>query len=147
MTQATAVPPFVNRAMKSVLRSPLHRIVSKSILLISFTGRKSGKKYTTPVSYSQEGDRITIFTHANWWKNLNEELPLTLRLQGCDVRGFPETISDDQNMVAAALSDHLKNVPSDARYYQVTFDDHGNPVEQDVLEAVKTVVMIKIRII
>ena len=147
MTQETTVPPFVNRAMKSVLRSPLHRIVSKSILLISFTGRKSGKIYTTPVSYSQHGDRITIFTHANWWKNLKEGLPISLRLQGCDAQGIPETITDDQTILAAALTDHLRKVPSDARYYQVTFDEYGNPVEKEVEQAVQTVVMIKIRIL
>jgi hypothetical protein len=36
------------------LRSPLHGILSKNFLLINFTGRKSGRVFTTPVSYSQD---------------------------------------------------------------------------------------------
>ena len=52
MSQATTVPPFVNNAMKFVLRSPVHGMVSKFTLLITFTGCKSGKTYTTPVSYT-----------------------------------------------------------------------------------------------
>ncbi len=82
MSQATSIPPFVNRAMKLVLRSPMHGLVSKTVLLISFHGRKSGKTYTTPVSYSQNGDQVVIFTHAAWWKNLRSGAPVTLRLRG-----------------------------------------------------------------
>ena len=50
MSEIPTVPPIVNRAMKFMLRSPLHSIVDKKILLVTFTGRKSGKTYTTPVS-------------------------------------------------------------------------------------------------
>ncbi len=49
MSEVPTVPPIVNRTMKFVLRSPLHGIVDKKILLIAFIGRKSGKTYTTPV--------------------------------------------------------------------------------------------------
>ncbi len=63
MSQTPTVPPIVNSAMKFVLRSPLHGIVSKTTLLISFTGRKSGMTYTTPVSYSRQGDKVYIFAH------------------------------------------------------------------------------------
>ena len=47
MTQTPIAPPYVNRAMKLVLRSPMHGLVSKTVLLITFTGCKSGKTYTT----------------------------------------------------------------------------------------------------
>ena len=57
----TTIPPAVNAGMRFILRSPLHGMVSKTITLISFTGRKSGKAYSTPVSYSQNrqpGDHL-----------------------------------------------------------------------------------------
>ena len=66
----TTIPPAVNAAMRFILRSPLHGMVSKTITLITFTGRKSGKTYSTPVSYSQKGSQVTIFTHGEWYKNL-----------------------------------------------------------------------------
>ena len=47
MSQTPTVPPMVTNIMKFVLRSPLHGMVSKTVLLITFTGRKSGKTYTT----------------------------------------------------------------------------------------------------
>jgi len=146
MSQTPTVPPIVNRAMKFVLRSPMHALVSKAVLLISFTGRKSGKTYTTPVSYSRSGDQVTIFTHAGWWKNLRHDAPVTLRLQGREVQGFPEAVAGDPQAIAAGLAAHLRQVPSDARYYGVILDGSGNPRSEEVEQAVQSVVMVRIRL-
>jgi deazaflavin-dependent oxidoreductase (nitroreductase family) len=132
--------------MKFVLRSPVHGMVSKSLLLITFTGRKSGKTYTTPVSYSQYGDRVYIFTHAGWWKNLRCGAPVTLHIRGRDLRGLAEPVAEDKQTVAAGLTEHLRKVPSDARYYGVTFDENKNPRAEEVEQAAQTVVMIRIRL-
>ena len=132
--------------MKLVLRSPVHAMVSKTVLLITFTGRKTGKTYTTPVSYSQSADQVTIFTHAAWWKNLRSGTPVTLRIQGRELQGLPEPVAWDKQAIAAGLAAHLRKVPSDARYYGVTFDEHGDPREEEVKKAVQSVVMIRVRL-
>jgi deazaflavin-dependent oxidoreductase (nitroreductase family) len=146
MSQTPTVPPLVNHAMKLVLRSPVHGMVSKTILLITFTGRKSGKTYTTPVSYSQFDDQVYVFTHATWWKNLRSGTPVTLRLRGREVRGLAEPVAEDKQAIAARLIAHLRKVPSDAGFYGVTFDDHRNPRAEEVEKAAQTVVMINIRL-
>lgn len=146
MSQTPTIPPYVNSAMKFVLRSPLHGMVSKTILLITFTGRKSGKPYTTPVSYSQTGDQVSIFTHADWWKNLRSGMPVTLRMRGREFRGLAEPVAEDKQAIAAGLIAHLQKVPSDANFYGVTFDSHGNPSVEDAEKAVQTVVMIRVRL-
>ena len=158
MSQTPTIPPIVNQAMKLVLRSPLHGMVSKSILLISFTGRKSSKTYTTPVSYSQSDDLVTIFTHAAWWKNLRGGAPVTLRLRGRELKGLAEPVAEDREAtpalhktpcgasVAAGLAAHLRKVPSDATFYGVTFDDHHNPRAEEVEKAAQSVVMVRIRL-
>ena len=146
MTQTTAVPPWLNPAMKSILRSPIHGMVSKSTLLITFTGRKTGHTYTTPVDYSQHGDQIYVFTHASWWKNLGRGTPVTLRLRGREVRGLAEPEANDRQAIAIGLAAHLRSVPLDARFYGVTFDKDGNPNAEEVEKAVSTVVMIRIRL-
>jgi deazaflavin-dependent oxidoreductase (nitroreductase family) len=114
-------------------------------LLISFTGRKSGKTYTTPVSYSQHDGQVTIFTHATWWKNLRSGTPVTLRIQGREIQGLPEPVAEDKQVIAASMATHLRTVPGDAKYYRVTFDDHGNPRSDEVEKAAQTVVMICVR--
>ena len=145
MAQTASVPPIVTQTFKFVLRSPLHGLVDKNILLITFTGRKSGKTFTTPVSYSQHGAEVYIFTHANWWKNLRRDTPVTLRLRGRDVKGLPEPVAEDKQAVAAGLAEHLRVVPSDATFYGVTFDERRNPNAEQVARAVQSVVMIRVR--
>ena len=146
MSETPTIPPYVNSAMKFILRSPLHGMVSKSVLLISFTGRKSGKTYTTPVDYSQEGDQVTIFTHANWWKNLRGGAPVSLHIRGRELQGLAEPVAEDKGLIAAGLAAHLRKVPSDAKYYGVTFDEGGNPKEEEVEKAVQSVVMLHIQL-
>ena len=145
-TQTPSVPPFVTQTMKLVLRSPVHGMVSKTVLLITFTGRKSGKTYTTPVDYSQDGDQVTIFTHAEWWKNLRNGAPVKLRIRGRELQGLAEPVAEDKPAVAAGLMAHLQKVPSDAKYYGVTFDDHRNPRAEEVEKAAQSVVMIRVRL-
>lgn len=145
MSETTTVPPMVNRMMKFILRSPLHDMVSPSILLITFRGRKSGEMHTTPVSYSQTGDQVRIFTHARWWKNLRGGAPVTLRLRGQDVEGLAQAV-EDPRLFEAELLAHLRQVPSDARWYGVTLDSQGNPKPEDVTKAAQTVVMIRVEL-
>ncbi len=145
-TSSGGVPPIVNRVMTLALRSPLHGIVSKNILLITFTGRKSGRAFTTPVSYSQHGNQVTIFSHANWWKNLKNGSPVTLRIRGRDWQGLAEPIVDDKHAIAAALAEHLRQVPADAKWYGVTFDEHRDPREDEVVKSAQNAVMVRIRL-
>ena len=132
--------------MKFVLHSPMHGIIDRKILLITFTGRKSGKTYTTPVSYSQSGDQVVIFTHADWWKNLRNGVPVSLRIRGQELQGLAEPIAEDKQAVAAGLAEHLRKVQSDAKYYDVTFDDQGNPRSEEVEKAAQSAVMIRIQL-
>ncbi|HVN53524.1 MAG TPA: nitroreductase/quinone reductase family protein [Anaerolineaceae bacterium] len=146
MSQAPTIPPIVNQTMRFILRSPLHGLVSRNVLLITFTGRKSDKTYTTPVSYSEHGGQVYIFSHGTWWKNLGSGAPVTLRIRGRDFQGVAEAVAEDQGAIAAGLAAHLRKVPSDARYYGVTFDERKNPREEEVEQAVQTVVMIRAQV-
>lgn len=79
-----------NIIMKPLLRSPLHFLASRNYMLISFTGRKSGNVYTTPVEYKHSGNSLIVFTqrHRAWWRNFQGSAPIRLRLQGEDLSGI-----------------------------------------------------------
>jgi deazaflavin-dependent oxidoreductase (nitroreductase family) len=79
-----------------LLRSPLHGVVSHLFVLISFTGRKSGKTYTTPVQYAQQGNTLYIITSMGyiWWKNLQDGAAVQVRLRGKDRAGTATTTTD-----------------------------------------------------
>lgn len=85
-----------NPIMKSILRSPLHGLISKNTMLITFTGRKSGKIYTTPVNYVRDGDDFTVFSQCNriWWRNLRGGAPVTVRVKGQNLKAIGESVDD-----------------------------------------------------
>jgi len=97
---------LANPAMRVILRSPLHALVSGSTMLVTVTGRRSGQTYTTPVNYVREGDTVTVFSWRDrtWWRNLRGGAPVTLRLRGRDLRGTGEVAAVGGEAVAAALT-------------------------------------------
>ena len=144
--ESSTIPPFINRLMSGVLRSPLHGIASRSVMLITFSGRKSGKIYTTPISYLREGDMVTAFSHARWTKNLAGGAPVTLNIKNKEYHGQGDIVADDKEAVARELQRFLKVVRSDARFYQVNFDEDGTPNWEDVQRAAQNSTMLKIQI-
>jgi deazaflavin-dependent oxidoreductase (nitroreductase family) len=136
----------LNSSMKLILRSPLHGMASKTILLITFTGRKSGKSYTTPISYSTQGEFIVLVTESNWWKNLRGGAAVTLRLRGQDCTGTAEPIAEDKTAVAEGLLHHLEQVPSDAKFYSVSLDAERKPNPEQVAKAAQKLILIRIRL-
>ena len=52
---------FGNFFVIGLLRSPLHRLSSGSLLLISYRGRRSGRRFTIPVMYAEREGTLTIF--------------------------------------------------------------------------------------
>ena len=81
-----SVTPMGNRLVALVLRSPLHRLLSGSLLLLSVTGRRSGQRHTFPVSYLREDDRVVVLVgnaeSKRWWRNLVEPAAVGVLLRG-----------------------------------------------------------------
>lgn len=135
-----------NPIMSFILRSPLHGLLSRNMLLITVTGRKSGKPYTTPVGYVQSGDELLIVSSPDrtWWKNLRGSAAVTLRLQGQDVAATACAI-EDQAEVAESLIGLLKAAPQYQKYLALSLSPDGRPIDPDALvKAAKSRVMVKI---
>lgn len=122
-----------NEFISLVLRSPFHALLSKSILLITVKGRKTGKNYTTPVNYLRRGDVLTITSLRNrtWWRNLRGGSDVTLQLRGRKVKGKGDVIEIERG-VADALAVYFQQAPNYAKYFNVTLDGIGQPNKAEV---------------
>ncbi len=67
---ASTAARFANTVPMLILRSPVHRLMSGRYAIIEFTGRKSGRRYATPIAYVRDGDRVLLSTDSPWWRNL-----------------------------------------------------------------------------
>ena len=96
---------LANGIMTVLLRSPLDGLVSRRVVLITVSGRRSGRLYTTPVNYVRDGDIITVISRRNrtWWRNLRGGAQVTVRVRGKDLKGVAEVVVDDKEAVAKAL--------------------------------------------
>ncbi|MCA9905047.1 MAG: nitroreductase family deazaflavin-dependent oxidoreductase [Anaerolineae bacterium] len=148
MAKERVVPLWFNRVMKLVLRIPLlHRVVSGNIMLLTYTGRRTGKVYTIPVSYTQHGNTLTMFTNHNWSKNLIDKVPVTLRLRGRLLKATLDFNTTDVEQITPVLLEHLRNKPADARIHKVTYDDTGKPKAAEVRRAAGNVRMIRLKLV
>jgi deazaflavin-dependent oxidoreductase (nitroreductase family) len=142
---------WFNPIIQWLLRSPFHGFVSKNMMLITYTGRKSGKKFTTPVNYlhmTQGQDKFlatTSLRERTWWRNLRGSAPVALRLQGKDLPAAAEVIEDDQG-VAENLGAYLRQAPGLAKYFNVRLESTGQLKAEDLANAAKTRVFIKARL-
>ena len=91
-----------NPLMKWLLRSPFQGIVSGFYMLITVTGRKSGRKYETPVQYHQEGNYLWIITSGDyvWWHNLRGGANVHVYLRGHDYEASAASFTDHEIVLA-----------------------------------------------
>ena len=89
-----------NFGPKTLLRSPLHRVMSGRFMLVDWTGRKTGKRYLTPVEYIERDGSIIFSTDDRWWRNFIGGAPVALWLRGRRVPGTATPITDPEAVIA-----------------------------------------------
>ena len=69
------------------------RMVNSPVLLLNTTGRKSGKRRTTPLLYLQDNGSYVIVAsnggtaaHPAWWHNLRARIEATIEVGGRELR-------------------------------------------------------------
>jgi deazaflavin-dependent oxidoreductase (nitroreductase family) len=85
---------IVNVPMRAVLSLPFPTPMSANLMLISYTGVKSGKPYLQPVSYARDGQTLLTPGGGRWTLNLKGERPVRLRLRGKTVPAHADLVDD-----------------------------------------------------
>lgn len=75
---------WLNPFLTAWLRSPFPWPICLRFLLLTVTGRKTGRAFTLPVFYNRRGDRLIFISHPErlWWRNLRGGAPVTVWLCG-----------------------------------------------------------------
>lgn len=139
-------PASMNSIMSTILRTPLlHRLVSKRLALLSFSGRKSGHHYDIPVGYSRQGNTVTILTKRfrTWWHNFQESVPIDVWVEGKKLHGKVKAITDEATIVPI-MAKFLTDYPSDAEFYGIQFLSPGSPDMESIRRIAPKVVVLSI---
>ena len=127
-----------NRIVVWIAESALHSLVSGSIVIVKYRGKRSGTTYSLPVNYviveQSGGNRrlwITSKKERVWWRNFIGGHDATLVLRG--ERIATELVAlDAQEQVANGLKSYLSRSPGAARYFDVRIDENGQFDEADL---------------
>ena len=95
-----------NRRVQRRLSSSAHDRLSNNHVLITMTGRRSGRQITLPVNYRRVTDeplneqkdaeeKIVIGTEADWWLNLKNGAEVQLQLAGRARKGYARPVPED----------------------------------------------------
>ena len=138
---------WINPVMAWLLKSPFHSLVSKNMLLITVTGRKSGKLITTPTAYFREENTLWIISDrsSKWWRNLRGSANAIVMLEGKRIQGRGSVIEDEHD-VAQRLFDNFKVDAQRAKFAQVKIDENGLPVFEDCERTAKKMMAVKIEL-
>lgn len=136
---------IINPMMRMLLRSPLHFVQSKSLMLITFKGRKSGRLFTTPVRYVRIGDKVRCFTSAEnlWWRNLRGGAAVSLRIEGKEAPYWASPIESNPAATRDALTHYLTVFPQDAAYHGIRLNPDKSLVSEDLERAVQRAVVVE----
>lgn len=134
----------VNDLVASVLRGHLHGLMDADVMLVTMTGRKSGKPIILPVNYVREGDTlwVTSMRERTWWRNLRGGAPATLLLKGIEVTARGEAV-EDEAQVAAGFTHFFKLSPKYASAVKVKLGADSRPDPADLSALVKTRLIVK----
>ena len=112
---------FMNKVTMLLLRSPLHALFSKALVLVSYTGRRTGRAVSLPVQYALAGDTVWVLVGRpdtkSWWKNFADGAPARLRLRGewVDETGTVVRGAAGPERASAALAMYRERFPKAGR--------------------------------
>ncbi len=88
-------PKLVNRAVRLVLRSPAHWLLSGRVVELRWTGRRTGRRHATPVQFLERDGELVLLSWRDrrWWRTFTDGgAPVDVLLRGRVRRGFARVV-------------------------------------------------------
>jgi hypothetical protein len=115
---------MINVPMRALLALPVRTPLSGRLMLLYFTGRKTGKRYRQPISYIRDSGTMLTPGGGRWTRNLRDGEPVRIRLGGRDLTVRPE-LARDPDLVDRLLSVMTAANPSVAKFMPLPRDAEG----------------------
>lgn len=126
---------FMNAAnvvMRRLLSLPFPTPLSGRLMLLTVSGRRTGKVYRQPISYVRSGERLLTPGGGRWKLNLEPGRPVLLRIRGKD-RPATATVVEELAEVERLLTIILATNPAAGKFMPIAVDGTGQ-LDADALE-------------
>ena len=141
----------LNPLVAWLLRSPLHPLLAWGLMLVTVTGRRSGRVYTIPVGYQRDGDALVVLVskpaRKQWWRNYRERRPIGVCLWGRAVQGHAAVVPPGSPAFHEAMERTFSRVPGLSRQFGIAYDRRIGltAAQRDVVAQAAVVVRIELR--
>ena len=116
----------LNPRIAWLLRSPLHPLLDRWLLMLRVTGRRTGRQYWIPVGYQRDGDSITVLVskapRKQWWRNYRNPGPVDVLLRGRSIRGRAHVVPTESAAFQEAFERTLSRMPGLGRQFGIRYD-------------------------
>jgi len=88
---------ILNPIVNTILKSPLHSLMSEHSLVVRYTGRELGKNLSFPAYYHTIGDSIYVLVdkEEDWWRSLKNGANVQITVKGDEIQGWAEAVKDE----------------------------------------------------
>ena len=126
------------------LRTPL-RVFLGNTMLITVTGCKTGKLYSTPVGFFKAGENLWVLTNRDrtWWRNVKGGAEVSLLLKGKTVRALAE-VELEKRFIEERMLEYIRRIPMAARSLGIRVENK-TPNLDDVARVAKDRLFVKIQ--
>lgn len=97
----------------------------RGLVLLTTTGRKSGRKHTTPMVYTRDGDRLLVYaskagapTHPDWYLNLVADPRVVVEVGDNRYNAIATPLEGDER--ERAFAEQAERSPTFAEYQEKT---------------------------
>ena len=126
----------VNVPMRVILGLPFATPLSRNLMLLRYTGRRTGKVYRQPLSYARDDATLLTPGGGRWTLSLGDGKPVGLRLRGRDVTARPELI-EDPHEVDRLFGVIARGNPQAARFVPIPRDAQGHFAAEPLAAAIR----------
>ena len=140
---------ILNPVMRCLLRSPLHGITSHNIGIVHFTGRKSGRKLNTPLSYTREGSIVRLLSNQStrWWLNFRGDgVKVEMEIARQRYPGTAVLLEGDSEALREGVRRFIRALPRDAKVYGLELAADGEVVEASLATIAEQLILVEIRL-
>jgi len=140
--------PAINGFLAFILRSRFHGLASKSNLLISYRGRRTGLLHELPVRYASTAHgfivRIGRPEAKRWWRNFSEPWPLTAVIRGTAIPAIGHVIPGDSDQGTELATAYFGRYRGSARHQGLRVRKGEPSSRQDVRRAAAGLLFLEI---
>jgi hypothetical protein len=125
-----------NTIVRPLLRSRMHGIISGRLMLLEYTGGKTGRHYIFPVGYFPwDGGEVLAFSTRGWPARIGGAPAVRLLIRGRWHDAVPTVISDQSDKAGVLAEFARRNGPRAARGLMLGLSGDRQPSREELLAA------------